>query len=1174
MKRLLSIFLAFYLAAGILPVQVNAEDTVLPEGEQSEETEPVTEAEIQEVVEAEPEEAGEEAEDPDAEVTELAEAAEEETDDPEVTAVPETGETAVPEGTVVPEMPETEAAAEEVTEAEETVPETEEEPVQDPPADATAEPVAATAEPVAEEILPETAEPVIGETVPETEEPFIEETVPETPAPVSTEPEEAEAPAEITEEITEENEPDEAPSVWTLTFDANGGLFDKYFAGTVKDMPTWSAEVKTGDPYYVRPNDYYKVNRSGYAFAGWYGNKSLEWQYELQENGYFMPSGNPEKYTVYAKWVPAYTVTFDTNGGLFADESDRCVKEVAKGEALGSCPWNDPSGFDKVFAGWTVKKNDASTKIDPMYYIPKKSLTLYALWSEEVDILYKANGGKFSSGTTEMTVAYGKDRLADLNRVSEPSKSGYAFCGWYTDPSLEEKYKVGESCLITKKLTLYAKYSKYNTVTFDGNGRSWLGYTVDGTYESGKSAVVKYVPAGAALYEVNLPFSIPDSGYSFQGWFTDKACSPEKRVNTFSFVPKTDTKLYAKWSRFYKVTFDGCGAVTESGSTAFTVKVAEDCAVRQVPGFIHASKAFAGWYTDKAYTNKVEHVYGYYPVKDTTFYAKWVTGVKVSFSANGGKFPDGTKTAVICARKGTQLRQNVRIPEREGYVFAGWYTDTSYTVKVGDPYFYEVQGAAQLYAKWVQAVKVTFDAGEGVIEVYDDAKGNYITGRYIGYYAKGSVPAEDYTYSTHNISGAAGTSAYSSLGVPYPYLPDETGKEFAGWYKEKELKNRFDPQKDRITKAITLYAKYSGKYSDSYVRITVDPNGGRLSRDTGKTYMVRKNSRFEYSLEIVVPPEGMILAGFTKVKNDPSTLLTYDFQCSDNMTVYAYYKPVCTVTLNAMSGFLTHGSYGAGYIYDVMKVYKDRIVKGETVEIFVYDYGEEYDSLATNVSGRIFKGWYSDKECTKFVTYDISRYKITKDITLYAKWGSPETPGWKKTKGQWWYRTANGDYYRDSFRRIGKAVYYFKTSGYIATGWNKIGSSWYWFADSGAMASGWKKISGKWYWFDPDGIMVTGWKKISGKWYYFAAGGAMVAGWKKISSKWYYFEGSGAMVTGWKKVSGKWYYFEGSGAMKTGWLKLSGKWYYLEGSGAMVTGTRTIGSKTYRFDSSGVCLNP
>ena len=1153
MRRLLSAILALYLAAGVLPVQILAEETEEPVEEQSEvieETEEITEEETEDVIEEEL-------------------PAEEEEILPEETEEPLIEETEVPEITEEPVIPE---VAEERVQTEEPV--IEETEVPDPVAEEilpeeSAEPV--TEEPAAEEIIP-SEEPAPEEIFVQEDEPVIEvqEEIPEE----TSEPEETEEPVLIEEEIEEQGEVTEAPDTYTLIFDANGGMFDKNFLDASEDKPTWSVEVEKDIPYHVQPNSYYKVYRSGYAFEGWYGDKSLEDQYKLVENSGFKPWYDCETFTVYAKWAPAHTVTFSTNGGMFADESDSCIKEVAKGKVIGSCPMGTPSGYDKVFAGWTLKKNNAKTQISPDYYVPQNSITLYALWADEIEVIYDANGGTFPSSATEMTVGYGKNQLANLSAVSQPSKSGYAFTGWYTDPSLDDKYKAANSYLVTKKMRLYAKYEKCWTITYSGNGKSWISGNIDGTYKSNLSSFKAYVPKGGFLTDAGIPYGTPPSGYVFAGWYLDKACSPQKKVNQYRYVPKGDTTLYAKWAKRFTITFEGNGGTCETGASKYTLQVSEDDAVGLSPGFTNGTKAFAGWYTDKACTKKVDYVYGYYPVKDTTFYAKWVTGVKVKFNANGGKFSDGSKTYVIYGIKGKQLRQNIEKPERSGYVFAGWYTDTTYTTKVSDPFFYQITGASQLYAKWLKAVAVKFDAGEGIIEAYNDSTGYFTTKSYTMYVGKGTLLSDQDQYEFHNISGAAGVSVFSLYGVPYPYVADVTGKEFEGWYKDKELKKQFDPAKDKITKAVTLYAKYKDIYSDSYVTITVDPNGGRFARYGARTFMRKKNSRFDYGTDMIVSPEGKVLIGYTTKKNDESTLLSYDFRVTKNMTVYAYYKPVFTITLNASSGFITSGSYGDGYIYSVFKVYTEQVIKGQTLERFCYDYGSEYDSLGTNVSGNVFLGWYSDKEFKNFVTYDISTYKVKKDITLYARWGKALKPGWKKTKGQWWYKLENGDYYRSTFRQIGKATYYFKPSGYIATGWNKINGYWYWFADSGAMAAGWKKISNKWYWFTSEGKMVTGWQKISGKWYYFESSGSMKTGWLKLSGKWYYLDTGGAMITGWKKIKGVWYYFESSGAMKTGWLKLSGKWYYLDSSGAMVTGTRTIGSKTYQFNSNGVCLNP
>ena len=177
------------------------------------------------------------------------------------------------------------------------------------------------------------------------------------------------------------------------------------------------------------------------------------------------------------------------------------------------------------------------------------------------------------------------------------------------------------------------------------------------------------------------------------------------------------------------------------------------------------------------------------------------------------------------------------------------------------------------------------------------------------------------------------------------------------------------------------------------------------------------------------------------------------------------------------------------------------------------------------------------------------------------------------------------------------SLYWFNSSGAMATGWVLDGGTWYYATGSGALArgpvsvggvpycfdartgamltgyqtdaqgvrryfgscgplNGWGFVDGSWYWF-ADGIASTGWLYTGGSWYWLDpdAGGAMVTGLHACNGSAYWFSASGAMATGWVLDGGTWYYATGSGALASGWLNLNGAWYWLDPSThAMATG--------------------
>lgn len=128
----------------------------------------------------------------------------------------------------------------------------------------------------------------------------------------------------------------------------------------------------------------------------------------------------------------------------------------------------------------------------------------------------------------------------------DPVREGYIFDGWFTDEALTQPYD--PSVPITSDMTLYAKWTIQTfTVTFV-TGKTWT------------------VPEVSAVYNtaIVLP-EMTETGYTFDGWFTDAALTQAYKAD----APVVgDMTLYAKWTiKMYTVTF------VVDGETYHTVTV-------------------------------------------------------------------------------------------------------------------------------------------------------------------------------------------------------------------------------------------------------------------------------------------------------------------------------------------------------------------------------------------------------------------------------------------------------------------------------------------------------------------------------------------------------------------------------------------------------------------------
>ncbi len=84
------------------------------------------------------------------------------------------------------------------------------------------------------------------------------------------------------------------------------------------------------------------------------------------------------------------------------------------------------------------------------------NLTVNAKWkANKYTVSYNVNGGK-KLKTTSKSVTYGKT----YGKLAAPQRAGYTFAGWYTAKTKGTKITAGSKVAITKKTTLYARWSK------------------------------------------------------------------------------------------------------------------------------------------------------------------------------------------------------------------------------------------------------------------------------------------------------------------------------------------------------------------------------------------------------------------------------------------------------------------------------------------------------------------------------------------------------------------------------------------------------------------------------------------------------------------------------------------------------------------------------------------
>jgi uncharacterized repeat protein (TIGR02543 family) len=262
--------------------------------------------------------------------------------------------------------------------------------------------------------------------------------------------------------------------IFTVTFDAQGGS-----AVDPRDVAKIASSPST--------------TRANFEFQGWFDSASGGSQISFQ----YQPLSDV---TIYAQWLPIYTVTFDAQGGSAEDPRD-----VAK---IASSPSTTKSTF--LFDGWYTQASGGIEATFP--YQPLANVTLYAQWIPLYVLSFNAQSGS-SVGDEEVEV---------LSSSPTTTRDGFEFQGWFDAAS-------GGSAISfpytpASNTTLYAQWLPIYTVTFN---------TQRGTSVSSQDVVRVTSAPTTTRY-----------GYSLQGWF--EAASGGSAIS-FPYTPASNTTLYAQW---------------------------------------------------------------------------------------------------------------------------------------------------------------------------------------------------------------------------------------------------------------------------------------------------------------------------------------------------------------------------------------------------------------------------------------------------------------------------------------------------------------------------------------------------------------------------------------------------------------------------------------------------
>lgn len=496
------------------------------------------------------------------------------------------------------------------------------------------------------------------------------------------------------------------------------------------------------------------------------------------------------------------TVTFDPNGGAFADGSIAPIVITGDiGTAINAADVPaDPTMGGYKFEGWipsdapTVTDAEGNTvdnvlsRDEVLAQYPEivyDDLTFTAKWKQNVVITFDTDGG------TEIPAIEDAVPGEEFAEIADPTKDGYTFIGWdKKGGELPETYPEADT-------TYVAQWALNVKVSFDTDGGTEI------------APVEGYAGQEFPADTIADP---EKEGYYFAGWFE---YDPEKIPDGVEFKPVELPEVFPEADKTYYAVFEKSvydvyyyvldpeqmnyvdagvmphkfGDVINKTPAGYTYEVPEGYTLSAAYTDFRRTTLLEDGATMPA--NDVELFYVITPVKSD-----------VIFDAKGGKFKDGS---TIVEYKDSTFGTPIIVPEdptMEGNEFLGW---------------------APVVDENVPAEDVTYEATWKTLS-YDAT-----------YKAEGQ---EDQVFEDILFGGE----------LEYPADPDVFGKDFIKWV-DQDGKTPADYEESGMpAKDLVFTAEFKNKTFD----VTFNLDGGNINGDTAD---VVKPTEFGATIVAPAQPE-------------------------------------------------------------------------------------------------------------------------------------------------------------------------------------------------------------------------------------------------------------------------------------------------------------------------------
>ena len=750
-----------------------------------------------------------------------------------------------------------------------------------------------------------------------------------------------------------------SPHTYSISYIYNGGT------GT---NPS-SYNVESSDIVLTNPT------KNGYTFIGWTGSNG-----DVPESNITIEHGSSGDRTYTANWsLDSYSITYVLYGGInatknpssYSIEDDINLKPATK------------DYYD--FGGW-YKEPEFINKVETLHG-QFGNLVLYAKFTPYTyQSSFDANGGQIKfdivvnycneNGDVKKVSITNGQNINLYSDIEIPSRNGYIFAGWYLDSNYENEVP-SEFCL-TQDTNIYAKWQVFNSSS-TYSALTDTGISAIGLGQSGSNfttTIYFYVPF-TYTGECSLTYSFTGTknyggkkqSASSKGYITDVTTGKSIFSNTLYENYSGTTTLQLTPGHYYKIYatagYIASGSYAGSSWHLYQAK----CTLKLVPNeskvstfvcknefsqsfetnSIILSSAhrdgydFLGWYDEN--NELIYDIWNY--TCDKEFHAKWtIHTYSVSYNLNGGVNNSSNPNSFVY----TDYVELIN-PEREGYSFEGWYSDSNFSNKIT-----HIDGSkytdVELFAKWIPNTYV--------------ANLDYVGGQ--------NCPTINF-YSDGNIIKTI--DLYNDSAFSY-YVPVKEGYVFAGWYTNYSFTNLFSFN-ETVNKNLNLYAKWVSK-GETFISLGTETSVS-INGNTMKYLEIVASSNQTITIYSVSDMDlyGCVCDNNYNVLSDSDDISNDNLNFSVTITIEAGKKYYIGYKANqvSVSGFAT-------IIIGGTQIQNTSIVGAytPTIDSVNVTYDSSFTLPTPKKEGYEFEGWY-DADGNKI---NESCWNYAENITIYAHW--------------------------------------------------------------------------------------------------------------------------------------------------------------------------------------------